>query len=406
MSHALSHLSGDEYRDRTGTIHASLLKEKLNGTFKAEAETAKIKLPKGFIPEFEMRPSAPAQLVKKTLPLRGTGLGIGQSGAGKTVVFLDLACATATGEPFFGREVRNQGGVVYIAVEGAGGFSNRVKAAKIHRGINGAIPLVVKAGAYNLKNDNELDPLIRELQQASAWFQQEYGVPLRLTIIDTMSAACALQNENDNAEVADVCKRLQRIDAETGAFPVLASIMQGKTQTRALAALLRGARTSITSLQAPQIATRRLGSARTAAFSFRNIGRAGRHYRRVRVQVYQPWSGRGRGEVRRARHCPDRLNIRKVAQETDEGSKIFDTAFDEAALDHSEKIRVHGDGPEVMAVDVQHVRCEFFKRYGTGEVDKDKRHEATRKAFKRSLQDIAGRYALEATEAGERIWRI
>lgn len=218
MSHALSHLSGDEYRDRTGTIHASLLKEKLNGTFKAEAETAKIKLPKGFIPEFEMRPSAPAQLVKKTLPLRGTGLGIGQSGAGKTVVFLDLACATATGEPFFGREVRNQGGVVYIAVEGAGGFSNRVKAAKIHRGINGAIPLVVKAGAYNLKNDNELDPLIRELQQASAWFQQEYGVPLRLTIIDTMSAACALQNENDNAEVADVCKRLQRIDAETGAF--------------------------------------------------------------------------------------------------------------------------------------------------------------------------------------------
>ena len=68
---------------------------------------AKVELPKGFTPASEMRPKAPAQLIKKTLPLRGTSLGIGQSGAGKTAVFLDMALATASGTQFFGRDVRN-----------------------------------------------------------------------------------------------------------------------------------------------------------------------------------------------------------------------------------------------------------------------------------------------------------
>ena len=86
--------------------------------------------------------------------------------------------------------------------------------------------------------------------------------------------------------------------------------------------------------------------------------------------------------------------------------RVFDAAFNDVLITHGKEIRVRGDGPLIRAVDVQHVRHEFNRRYGTGEADKDKRQDATRKAFKRCLQDIAGRYGLEATEACELIWKL
>ena len=63
----------------------------------------------------------------------------------------------------------------------------------------------------------DLEKLIKELKQVDGHFRREFDVPLCLVIIDTMSVAFSLENENDNAQVAAVCKRLQRIEAETGA---------------------------------------------------------------------------------------------------------------------------------------------------------------------------------------------
>jgi len=388
-------------------VDQAVLRRRLNGSAEQENDPpnepeehkkrAKIELPNDFTPESEMRPAAPPQLIKKTLPSRGTGLGIGQSGAGKTAVHIDMACAVASGTPFFEREVRHQGGVVYIAVEGAGGLNNRIKAAKIHRGIHRAIPLLGKAGSCNLKDDNELAALIADLKQADAWFQQEFGVPLRLTIIDTMSAACALQNENDNAEIADVCKRLQRIDAETGAF-CLGIHHAGKNQE----AGARGAsawRANVDNVFACAADRSELtgkcenrclylskyrdgpeGFISGYDFKFIELGKD---------EDGEPFSAPA--------IIPTDSGSAELKKKPTKSQRVFDAAFNEAALEHGEQIQVRGDGPTVKSVDVQRVQHEFSRRWGTGEADKDKRQDATRKAFKRCLQNIEGRYGLEQT---------
>ena len=58
------------------------------------------------------------------------------------------------------------------------------------------------------------------------------------------------------------------------------------------------------------------------------------------------------------------------------------------------------------AVDVQRVRDEFKKRWGTGEEDREKRQHKTKVAFQRLLKDLAGRYGIEAGDAGEIIWKL
>ena len=79
------------------------------------------------------------------------------------------------------------------------------------------IPFEHSITQRNLSNNDELEQLIKELKQIDRYFQRKFGVPLRLVIIDTMSVAFSLENENDNAQVAAICKRLKRIEVETGA---------------------------------------------------------------------------------------------------------------------------------------------------------------------------------------------
>ena len=174
-------------------------------------------LPEGFIPFAQIRPVAPAELVKGTVPRRGTSLIIGQSSTGKSFIGTDLSLSVATGTDFFGRQVKRPGGVVYIALEGGETFGNRVMVAAQHRGIKKEIPFHYSTVQRDLSNDEELERLIGELKQIDSHFQRKFGVPLCLVIIDTMSVAFSLENENDNAQVARLCKRLQRIEVETGA---------------------------------------------------------------------------------------------------------------------------------------------------------------------------------------------
>ena len=60
-----------------------------------------------------------AWLIKGLIPQIGHGLMSGQWGAGKTFTFFDLAAALSTGQPWLGRVVKRQCGVLLIAAEGA-----------------------------------------------------------------------------------------------------------------------------------------------------------------------------------------------------------------------------------------------------------------------------------------------
>ncbi len=56
-----------------------------------------------------------AWLVRDLIPETGKGLASGQWGAGKTFAVLDLGASVMTGQPFAGRKVARQGGVLFIA---------------------------------------------------------------------------------------------------------------------------------------------------------------------------------------------------------------------------------------------------------------------------------------------------
>ena len=56
-------------------------------------------------------------------------LFFGDSGSGKTFLALDLACHVAAGRTWFGRRVE-QRGVLYFAIEGGHGITNRIAAWK------------------------------------------------------------------------------------------------------------------------------------------------------------------------------------------------------------------------------------------------------------------------------------
>ena len=63
----------------------------------------------------ELRP----MLIKDLVPETGKGLASGQWGTAKTFCMIDLSASVMTGTPFAGREVVRQGGVLFVAAEGA-----------------------------------------------------------------------------------------------------------------------------------------------------------------------------------------------------------------------------------------------------------------------------------------------
>jgi hypothetical protein len=117
----------------------------------------------------------------------------GQSNSGKTFFVADLALHIAAGKPWNGKEVE-QGGVIWLAMEGAFGISNRIAAWRKEHGLEGQnIPFAVVPVALNLLHpDGDTGPLIAAIKVAA----ERLGMPVRLVVVDTLSRAIAGGNEN------------------------------------------------------------------------------------------------------------------------------------------------------------------------------------------------------------------
>jgi AAA domain len=393
-----------------------LLREGSPGTVRAAIDGARAyrngvhhEIPHGFSCDGSFSATPQPQLIKKTIPQRGTGLGIGQSGAGKTVVFIDMSCALASGTAFFGREIPHRGGVAYLAPEGGGGIANRFMAAKIKRGISEALPFVYTTKTGNLTNRSDFAAMIQKLKQINLWFQQHFGVPLRLTFIDTMSAAFEIKDENDNAEIVSVCKQLQQIDEETGAF-VLGIHHAGKNQeagARGGSAWRGNVDNALTCIADRVESTGECRNRRLILSKYRDgaEGAIG-SYDLQFIELGEDEDGEpfAAPAIDFTGHLPG--GSKSLTNRPRKSQQIFDAAFNEALLSRTIKHRVMNDGPMVDAVDVQNVRQEFFKRYGTGEADRQKRAHKTKVAFGRLLKDLAGHYGIEANHDIELIWRL
>jgi hypothetical protein len=187
----------------------------------------------GEVPEGELPPGvyidtgeplpAPEYRVQGMVPKIGTGLFVGQRGAGKTAIAMALAAAEAAGSPFFGHEINEACGVIYFAAEGVGQIRHRMRAAKMKLGITtGEIPLAcIEAPRFKLsdiKEDGGLAAFIKRCKETDAYLQTRFGATTGLIIIDTLIKAYDIEDENDAAEIAAICKSLADISEATGCF--------------------------------------------------------------------------------------------------------------------------------------------------------------------------------------------
>lgn len=161
----------------------------------------------------EFKADMPPALIRGLLPRNGLIVDGGQSGAGKTFAEVDMAVALASGEDFFGQPVRERVGVVYIAAEGQSSIQRRFIAAKRYRKIEDKVlPIAIpRWSSINLRDIKKRIEIIKKLQGVDAQMKERFGVRLGCIIVDTVSAACPMKDENSNAEIAIVCRELREI---------------------------------------------------------------------------------------------------------------------------------------------------------------------------------------------------
>lgn len=162
-------------------------------------------------------------LIKGVLPrTKDPVILFGASGAGKSFVALDLACAIARGVDWRGCRTA-VGRVLYVAAEGGAGIGKRLQAYSDHHGIDRSkLDVDVIIAAPNLLEQED----VTEVVKAMAAFG-----PYDLVIIDTLAQVTPGANENAGEDMGPVLANIKAIQNATGAT-VIAVHHAGKDLSR------------------------------------------------------------------------------------------------------------------------------------------------------------------------------
>jgi len=139
----------------------------------------------------------PEWLVHGLVPDQSLIVPYGPPKAFKTFLMLSMGLHVAAGIDWFGHKVR-QGAVVYIAGEGVGGLSLRLRAMRAKYGIDASVPFFVVRCAVNLRVPAEVNALEAAIRTKIG------GSPLRMLFIDTLARAMPGADENSAQEVGMV----------------------------------------------------------------------------------------------------------------------------------------------------------------------------------------------------------
>lgn len=135
----------------------------------------------------------PTWLVDGLIPETGLTFIYGKPGKGKSFVTLDLALRVAHGFDWHGKECR-QGGVLYVAGEGKGGYRNRVHGWHVHHGlVADCAPFRLLPKAVNLMTPEDVAKLVRTVKAVIG--------DAKLVIIDTVARALPGAEENASKEM-------------------------------------------------------------------------------------------------------------------------------------------------------------------------------------------------------------
>jgi len=158
-------------------------------------------------------------LIEDIIPLGEITLVYGDSGTGKSFDMFDMGMCVSRGTLFNGRNVE-PGAVVYVAAEAGKGFAKRKIAYSIQHKLESgeAVPFYLCTKRPNFfHDDTDALALIEEIKAVA----KSYAVPLRLIVVDTLSALAPGMNENASQDVSMVRKRLVMLQDQFDAAVVL-----------------------------------------------------------------------------------------------------------------------------------------------------------------------------------------
>jgi hypothetical protein len=158
------------------------------------------------------QPTAPRMLVDDILPYRGIAFLGGQSGAGKTYVARDLALSLASRQPFFEHEVNERVGVAILSKEGTGNLANRLIAGAQARYLDlKDLPIAWRGDFPPIATLTDIQRVTEALASLSETIQAQYSVRCGAVIIDTVAASFAIDDENNNSEIAKISRQLREV---------------------------------------------------------------------------------------------------------------------------------------------------------------------------------------------------
>lgn len=353
--------------------------------------------------------TAPDDLIRDLMPKSGLAFIAGQSQAGKTFVVIELACCLATGEAFFGKKVRERVGVAIMAGEGEHTITNRLEAAKRHRGIGQKLPVTYLGNVPNMLDEGERKALIQSLRKLDQVYRERFGVRLGAVIYDTLAATFDLSDENDNAEASKVTRIMREIGRETKTLSLPVHHYGGNMQAGLRGATAwRGNCDSILSVLADtdqvtgETKTRELALAKNRDGVAGPIAPFSLHYIELgRNEDDEPFGTCAIDVMEGGASTLGKSRSRKEPQSL----TVLRDCITAALIDDGENFQIT-DGPNVRAVRMSAVRSAFFARYATGSDDEpEKRADAARKAFTRALEKVGTEFRSEQRGADEWIWR-
>lgn len=160
--------------------------------------------------------------VKHLLPEIGIGLIAGQSGAGKSFAALELALRIARGEEFFGYRCL-RAPVLYLALEGAGGFGRRLRAWMHEFGeLPDNVHFLIRS-SFDIRNPTDRAELVRAAQ--------DIGFTGGVILIDTMAQSALGMEENSSEGMGEVIAGMTSLQDSTSSL-VLAVHHLGKDADR------------------------------------------------------------------------------------------------------------------------------------------------------------------------------
>jgi KaiC/GvpD/RAD55 family RecA-like ATPase len=151
-------------------------------------------------------------LVRGVLPADGLAALFGASGSGKSFLALDLGAAVAGGLDWFDCRVK-AAPVVYLALEGEAGFSQRVKAWQLHHGrdLPGGLRFVMQA--LDLRNADDVGEIAEAVTAA--------GAAGGLLVIDTLNRAASGADENSVVDMGAIIAAAKGLQSRLGGLVLL-----------------------------------------------------------------------------------------------------------------------------------------------------------------------------------------